>query len=61
MGSQLFGGRYCELLQTHQDHILMQPDERAALLNAVGEAVKAAGGIELQLSHTSVWRALRDC
>ncbi len=40
---------YCELLQTHQDHILMEPGERDALLGAVGEAVKAAGGIELQL------------
>jgi hypothetical protein len=40
---------YCGLLQTHQDHILMEPAERAALLGLVGDAIQAAGGIELQL------------
>lgn len=41
--------QYCELLQTHQDHILMDPGESARLLPAVEAVIGAAGGIELQL------------
>ncbi len=40
---------YCDLLRTHQDHILMAPAERSALLSAVGGAIRAAGSIELQM------------
>ena len=36
--------QYCELLQTHQDHILMDPGERARLLPAVEAVIGAAGG-----------------
>lgn len=35
---------YAELLQTHQDHILLADDRRAALLDAVGATIDAAGG-----------------
>jgi SAM-dependent methyltransferase len=35
---------YGELLQTHQDHILLAEDRRADLLAAIGAAIEAAGG-----------------
>lgn len=35
---------YLELLQTHGDHILLEPDRRAALLAAVGSAIDEYGG-----------------
>jgi SAM-dependent methyltransferase len=35
---------YIALLQTHQDHILLEPDRRAALLAAIGRAIDAGGG-----------------
>jgi SAM-dependent methyltransferase len=38
---------YCELLQTHQDHILLAPGEQAKLLRGVTETVEAAGAIDL--------------
>ena len=37
--------QYSLLLQTHQDHILLQDAQRAALLDAVTNAIDAAGGI----------------
>jgi hypothetical protein len=38
-------------LQTHQDHILLEPAARGELLSAVRAAVEAAGGIiELPLT-----------
>jgi SAM-dependent methyltransferase len=42
---------YTRLLQTHQDHILLEPAARGELLSAVRAAVEAAGGIiELPLT-----------
>jgi SAM-dependent methyltransferase len=35
---------YIALLQTHQDHILLEPDRRAALLAAIGQAIDDHGG-----------------
>jgi SAM-dependent methyltransferase len=35
---------YLELLQTHSDHIVLDPSHRAALLAAVGTAIDVAGG-----------------
>lgn len=37
--------QYAMLLQTHQDHILLEPDQRAGLLDAIVGAIGAAGGI----------------
>jgi SAM-dependent methyltransferase len=39
---------YRELLETHQDHILLEPDAKARLLSAVSETIDAAGGIDLR-------------
>jgi SAM-dependent methyltransferase len=39
---------YRALLETHQDHILLPPAARSRLLGAVGQAVEAAGAIELE-------------
>jgi hypothetical protein len=50
---------YTRLLQTHQDHILLQAAARAELLSAVASTVGAAGGIlELPLT-TRLCRARR--
>ncbi len=38
---------YRELLETHQDHILLEPAARERLLSAVQERIESAGGIEL--------------
>ena len=38
---------YRELLETHQDHILLAAAERARLLSAVSEVIDAAGHLEL--------------
>jgi SAM-dependent methyltransferase len=35
---------YVELLQTHQDHILLEAEDRRALLAAVAAAIEGAGG-----------------
>ena len=35
---------YVELLQTHSDHIVLPPEQRAALLAGVAEVVDAVGG-----------------
>jgi len=37
--------QYTLLLQTHQDHILLEDAQRAALLDAIANAVDAGGGI----------------
>jgi SAM-dependent methyltransferase len=39
------GAEYALLLQTHQDHILLEDDRRADLLTAVSRAITAAGGV----------------
>jgi len=39
--------QYVDLLQTHQDHILLADHARAALLDAVTETVRDAGAIDL--------------
>ncbi len=38
---------YCELIETHQDHILLAPIDKARLLSAVSQAVEVAGGIDI--------------
>ncbi len=38
---------YVEMLQTHQDHILLAPELRTALLERVAEAIERRGGIEM--------------
>lgn len=43
---------YLELLQTHQDHILLEPAAREGLLTAVAAAIDAAGG-EIMLSFVT--------
>jgi protein-L-isoaspartate O-methyltransferase len=43
---------YLELLQTHQDHILLEPATRERLLAAVAAAIDAAGG-EIVLSFVT--------
>jgi protein-L-isoaspartate O-methyltransferase len=43
---------YLELLQTHQDHILLEPVARERLLAAVAAAIDAAGG-EIVLSFVT--------
>lgn len=35
---------YLSLIQTHSDHIVLEPRRRRALLNAIGEAIEASGG-----------------
>jgi SAM-dependent methyltransferase len=35
---------YCLLLQTHQDHILLEPGQRTRLLDAVAATIRRAGG-----------------
>jgi hypothetical protein len=35
---------YAALLQTHQDHILLEPDRRSELLNAIADAIDRSGG-----------------
>lgn len=41
-------GEYCEMVSTHQDHILLEPSRRAALLQALAAAIeRAAGSMEL--------------
>jgi SAM-dependent methyltransferase len=42
--AQYSARRYMELLATSQDHILLGDETRAALLDAVGEAIERAGG-----------------
>jgi|HubBroStandDraft_6_1064221.scaffolds.fasta_scaffold09485_2 SAM-dependent methyltransferase len=37
-------GEYLELLQTHQDHILLEPGERRLLLGAIANVIDRAGG-----------------
>ncbi len=39
---------YRELLETHQDHILLSPAERARVLTAVAEVIEIAGEIHLE-------------
>ncbi len=41
--------QYRELLQTHQDHILLDPLEAARLLGAVSQAIELAGALRLEL------------
>lgn len=36
---------YVELIQTHQNHILLPEAERGELLTAVGGAIDRAGGV----------------
>jgi hypothetical protein len=43
---------YLELLQTHQDHILLESAARERLLAAVAAAIDAAGG-EIMLSFVT--------
>jgi cyclopropane fatty-acyl-phospholipid synthase-like methyltransferase len=38
---------YCDLLETHQDHILLAPAERSRLLSAITEVIQSAGEIEV--------------
>jgi SAM-dependent methyltransferase len=38
---------YCELLQTHQDHILLAADEQAELLRGIAQTIASAGALEL--------------
>jgi len=45
-------GEYLELLQTHQDHILLESRARERLLTAVAAAIDAAGG-EIVLSFVT--------
>jgi SAM-dependent methyltransferase len=51
---------YTDLLQTHQDHILLGLEERAALLAAIARSIEEAGGsLELPLTtHVCLARAL---
>ncbi len=35
---------YAALLQTHQDHILLEPDRRSELLDAITAAIDRSGG-----------------
>jgi len=44
--------QYLELLQTHQDHILLEPVARERLLAAVAAAIEASGG-EIVLSFVT--------
>lgn len=42
---------YTDLLQTHQDHILLRECDRAALMSAIGGAIASVGGrLELPLT-----------
>jgi SAM-dependent methyltransferase len=50
---------YRRLLQTHQDHILLAPDERAELLGAVDEAIQDGGGMLALPLVTHVCLAVR--
>jgi hypothetical protein len=40
---------YVELLQTHQDHILLDPDQQRLLLTAIAAAIESEGGGTLTL------------
>jgi SAM-dependent methyltransferase len=40
---------YVELLQTHQDHILLEPDQQPLLLTAIAAAIESEGGGTLTL------------
>lgn len=50
---------YAELLSTHQDHILLDPHERDALLDGVRAAIDGAGGTLALPFTTSVCLARR--
>jgi SAM-dependent methyltransferase len=50
---------YRRLLQTHQDHILLAPDKQAELLDAVADAIDAAGGMLALPLVTHVCLAVR--
>jgi SAM-dependent methyltransferase len=45
--AQYSAAEYRDLLETHQDHILLSPDERARLLSAISELIESAGKIHL--------------
>jgi SAM-dependent methyltransferase len=51
---------YTDLLQTHQDHILLGHEERSALLAAIARSIEEAGGsLELPFTtHVCLARAL---
>jgi SAM-dependent methyltransferase len=44
--------QYVELLQTHSDHIVLEPSQRRALLDAVAAVIDAAGGL-LELTYVT--------
>jgi SAM-dependent methyltransferase len=51
---------YVELLQTHQDHILLAPEEQRSLLAAIAAAIEREGGGTLMLPFvTRVCLAMR--
>ena len=50
---------YIALLQTHQDHILLEPGPRTRLLAAIGEAIDCAGGAFVMHLATRVCLATR--
>jgi hypothetical protein len=39
------GSGYAALLQTHQDHILLEPARRSELLDGITAAIDRAGGV----------------
>jgi SAM-dependent methyltransferase len=46
-------GAYVELLQTHSDHILLEPAQREALLDGVGRVIDRHGG-RLEFEYVTV-------
>ncbi|HEY3727270.1 MAG TPA: class I SAM-dependent methyltransferase [Solirubrobacteraceae bacterium] len=51
---------YLALLQTHQDHILLEPGSRAGLLAAIGRAIDERGGALVMRFVTRVCLATRS-
>jgi SAM-dependent methyltransferase len=52
--------QYLELLQTHSDHLMLAPDRRLFLMEAVAAAIDRAGG-QLQLDYVTQLTLARAC
>ncbi len=52
--------QYLELLQTHSDHIVLEPERRRALMAAVAAVIDGAGG-QLQLDYVTQLTLARAC
>jgi SAM-dependent methyltransferase len=50
---------WVELLRTHSDHRLLEPDRRERLLESVAAAIERHGGVYAHRSVTHLWAARR--